>query len=154
MAGRFRFHAQTCKCVYAASPVDQHGTEDQTHRRAGGVRDAQTGSGDRPMIHARYRIQISPGRQADAIARMKDYTAIFKRETGVHVHVSVVTTGTLGWACFSADFESIGAKDAADAKANAHPDWKALGGKQEQEVRAGTCAQLTETFHDEIWRYS
>ena len=136
------------------SPVDQHGTEGQTHTRAGGVRDAQTGTGDRSMIHARYRIQISPGRQADAIARMKDYTAIFKRETGVHVDVSVVTTGTLGWACFSADFESEGAREAADAKAVAHPDWIALGAKSEQEDRDGTSAFVHGTAHDEIWRYS
>ena len=134
--------------------MDQHGTEDQTHGRAGGVRDAQTGSGDRPMIHARYRIQISPGRQADAIARMKDYTAIFKRETGIHVHVSVVTTGTLGWACFSADFESIGAKDAADAKANAHPDWKALDAKDTKEQRDGTHPHVPNTMQFEVWRYS
>ena len=134
--------------------MDQHGTEGQTHRRAGGVRDAQTGTGDRSMIHARYRIQISPGRQADAIARMKDYTAIFKRETGVHVHVSVVTTGTLGWACFSADFESMGAKEAADAKANAHPDWKALGAKHDQEDRDGTSPLVPRTMQLEAWRYS
>ena len=132
--------------------MDQHGTEGQTHGRAGGVRDAQTGVGDRPMIHARYRIQISPGRQADAIARMKDYTAIFKRETGVHVDVSVVTTGTLGWACFSADFDSEGAREAADAKAGAHPDWIALGAKQDQEVRDGTGVFVPNTHHSEYWR--
>jgi len=28
--------------------VDQHGTEDQTHGCAGGVRDAQTGTGEDP----------------------------------------------------------------------------------------------------------
>ena len=106
------------------------------------------------MIHARYRIQISPGRQADAIARMKDYTAIYKRETGIHVHVSVVTTGTLGWACFSADFESIGAKDAADAKANAHPDWKALDAKDTKEQQDGTHPHVPNTMQFEAWRYS
>ena len=132
--------------------MDQHGTEDQTHGRAGGVRDAQTGSGDRPMIHARYRIQISPGRQADAIARMKNFTAIYKQATGIDWRVSVVTTGTLGRACFSADFESMGAKDAADAKANAHPDWKALGAKSDQEERDGTSPFVPGTAHDECWR--
>ena len=106
------------------------------------------------MIHARYPVQISPGRQADAIARMKDYTAIFKRETGVHVHVSVVTTGTLGWACYSADFESMGAKEAADAKANAHPDWKALDAKGTKEHRDGTSAFVPNTIQFEAWRYS
>ena len=106
------------------------------------------------MIHARYRIQISPGRQADAIARMKDYTAIYKRETGIHVHVSVVTTGTLGWACLSADFESMGAKDAADAKANAHPDWKALDAKDTKEHRDGTHPHVPNTMQFEAWRYS
>ena len=134
--------------------MDQHGTEDQTHGRAGGVRRTQTGVGDRPMIHARYRIQISPGRQADAIARMKDYTAIFKRETGVHVDVSVVTTGTLGWACFSADFDSEGAREAADAKAVAHPDWKALDAKGTKEDRDRTSPLVPRTMQFEAWRYS
>ena len=134
--------------------MDQHGTEDQTHGRAGGVRRTQTGVGDRPMIHFRRTIQIAPGRQADAVARAHEWVSIYTQATGIDIRVSVVTTGTLGRICLSADFESMSAADLADAKANAHPDWKALGGKQEQEVRAGTCAQMTETFHDEIWRYS
>ena len=104
------------------------------------------------MIHVRATLQIAPGRQADAVARAHEWMAIYKKASGIDIRVSVVTTGTLGRICLSADFQSMGAMEAAGAKANAHPDWKALGGKQEQEVRAGTCAQLTETFHDEIWR--
>ena len=104
------------------------------------------------MIHFRRTQQIAPGRQADAVARWHEWLAIYKKATGIQGHVSVVTTGTLGMLCFSADFESMGAREAADAKWQASPATQALGAKQQQEVRAGTCAQLTETFHDEIWR--
>jgi hypothetical protein len=104
------------------------------------------------MIHFRRTLQIAPGRQADAVARAHEWVAIHKKATGVDVRVSVVTTGTLGRICLSADFESMSAMEVIGAKANAHPDWIALGAKQNQEVRAGTCAQLTETFYDEIWR--
>ena len=132
--------------------MDQHGTEDQTHGRAGGVRRTQTGVGDRPMIHFRRTVQIAPGRQADAVARAHEWVSIAKAASGVEYRVSVVTTGTLGRLCWSADYESMGASEVIGAKSNAHPDWIALGAKQNQEVRAGTCAQLTETFYDEIWR--
>ena len=104
------------------------------------------------MIHHRRTVQIAPGRQADAVACAHEWVAIFKEAAGVTLGISVVTTGTLGKLCLSVDFESMGAKDAADAKWQASPATQALGAKQQQEVRAGTCAQLTETFHDEIWR--
>jgi len=132
--------------------VDQHGTEDQTHGRAGGVRDAQTGVGDRPMIHFRRTVQIAPGRQADAVARAHEWAAIHKKATGVDVRVSVVTTGTLGRLCWSADFESMGAHEVIGAKANAHPDWIALGVKQSQEAQHGTQPFVPNTAHDEYWR--
>ena len=48
MAGRFRFHALWCQRGYGNAPVDQHGTECQTHGRAGGVRRTQTGMGKDP----------------------------------------------------------------------------------------------------------
>ena len=134
------------------SPVDQHGAEDQTHGRAGGVRDAQTGTGDRPMIHLRHTYQIAPGRQADSLARVHEWVAIHKQATGTDWRISVVTTGTLGRACVSADFESMGVMEAAGAKANAHPDWIALGAKQSQEERDGTAAWVPGTAHQEIWR--
>ena len=104
------------------------------------------------MIHFRRTIQSAPDRQADAVARAHEWVKTYKDSTGIDIRVSVVTTGTLGKLCLSVDFESMGAKDAADAKWQASPATQALGAKQQQEVRAGTCAQLTETFHDEIWR--
>ena len=104
------------------------------------------------MIHLRKTVQIAPGRQADAVARAHEAVAIYKKASGITIRVSVVTTGTLGRLCYSVDWESMGAREASDAKWLAHPDWIALGAKQNQEVRAGTCAQLTETFYDEIWR--
>ena len=134
--------------------MDQHGTEDQTHGRAGGVRDAQTGIGDRPMIHFRRTIQIAPGRQADAVARVHEWVAIFKEAAGVTLRVSVVTTGTLGRLCWSADYESMGASEVIGAKATAHPDWIALSAKQNQEERDGTAPYVPNTWHDEYWRYS
>jgi len=132
--------------------VDQHGTEDQTHGRAGGVRRTQTGVGDRPMIHFRRTIQIAPGRQADAVARAHEWVSIYTQATGIDIRVSVVTTGTLGRICLSADFESMSAADLADAKANAHPDWIALGVKQSQEAQHGTQPFVPNTAHDEYWR--
>ena len=132
--------------------MDQHGTEDQTHGRAGGVRDAQTGAGDRPMIHHRRTVQIAPGRQADAVARAHEWVAIHVKATGVDVRVSVVTTGTLGRLCWSRDLESMGAHEVIGAKAVAHPDWIALMAKADQEVRDGTSAFVPNTMHDEYWR--
>ena len=104
------------------------------------------------MIHFRRTGQIAPGRQADAVARMHEWLAIYKKATGIQGHVSVVTTGTLGRLCVSADFESMGAQEAADAKAEAHPDWKALGAKASQEVRDGRNSFVPNTWHDEYWR--
>jgi hypothetical protein len=104
------------------------------------------------MIHFRTTVQIAPGRQADAVARAHEWAKTYKDSTGIDIRVSVVTTGTLGRICLSVNFESMGAREAADAKWQASPATQALGAKQEQEVRAGTCAQLTETFYDEHWR--
>ena len=104
------------------------------------------------MIHFRRTLQIAPGRQADAVARMHEWVAMYKKSTGIQGRVSVVTTGTLGRLCLSADYESMGAQEAARAKAEAHPDWKALGAKHGQEHRDGTSMYVPNTRHDEIWR--
>ena len=132
--------------------MDQHGTEDQTHGRAGGVRDAQTGAGDRPMIHHRRTVQIAPGRQADAVARAHEWVKIVKDSCGVTLGISVVTTGTLGRMCFSTAYESMGAQEALWAKWLAHPATQALGAKQDQEERDGTFPFVPNSFHDEFWR--
>ena len=132
--------------------MDQHGTEDQTHGRAGGVRDAQTGNGDRSMIHYRRTLQIAPGRQADAVARAHEWVSIWKEAAGVDVRVSVVTTGTLGRLCMSADFESMGTHEVIAAKANARPDSIALWAKVYQEYRDGTSPFVSNTAHNEYWR--
>ena len=132
--------------------MDQHGTEDQTHGRAGGVRDAQTGIGERPMIHFRRTHQISPGRQADAVARAHEWVAIWKEAAGIDIRVSVVTTGTLGRFCYSSDYESMGAREAAEAKAYGSPKGKALWAKMQQEVRDGTSPFVPNTAHEEFWR--
>jgi hypothetical protein len=104
------------------------------------------------MIHHRRTIQIAPGRQADAVARAHEYVSIAKAAHGVDVRVSVVTTGTLGRLCWSADHESMGAREASGAKAEAHPDWIALWAKASQEVRDGTNPFVPNTHHDEYWR--
>ena len=104
------------------------------------------------MIHFRRTVQIAPGRQADAVARAHEWAAIHKQATGTDWRLSVVTTGTLGRLCFSADFESMGAQEVIAAKAGAHPDWKALGAKHGQEHRDGTSMYVPNTRHDEIWR--
>ena len=104
------------------------------------------------MIHFRRSVQIAPGRQADAVARAHASAAIFKQAAGVTVRVSVVTTGNLGRLCFSSDYESMGAREAAVAKSNAHPDWIAHIAKQDQEERDRTCPYVPNTWHDEFWR--
>ena len=103
------------------------------------------------MIHWRHTLQIAPGRQADAVARMHEWAALAK-DYGIIIRVSVVTTGTLGRLCLSADFESMGARDAAFAKADAHPDWIALGSRATQEHRDGTAPIVSNTAHNEFWR--
>ena len=72
------------------------------------------------MIHHRRTVQIAPGRQADAVARMHEWVAIWK--------------------------------EAAGAKANAHPDWIALWAKVSQEWRDGTNPWVPNTLHDDYWR--
>jgi len=64
----------------------------------------------------------------------------------------VVTTGTLGWLCFSSDFESMGAREAAEAKVSGSPKSKARNAKRDQEQRDGTASFVLGTAHDEIWR--
>ena len=64
----------------------------------------------------------------------------------------VVTTGTLGWLCFSSDFESMGAREAAEAKVSGSPKSKARNAKRDQEQRDGTASFVPGTAHDEIWR--
>ena len=104
------------------------------------------------MIHHRGTHQIAPGRQADAVARAHEWVAIFKEATGVTIRVSVVTTGTLGRLCASADYESMGAWEAANAKGFASPKGLALRAKAQQEFRDGTSPFVPDTFHDEFWR--
>ena len=104
------------------------------------------------MIHVRHTLQIAPGRQADAVARMHEWVAIFKEAAGVDVRVSVVTTGTLGRLCTSEDYESMGAFEAAIAKGFGSPKGLALMAKVNQEVRDGTNRFVPNTHHDEFWR--
>ena len=106
------------------------------------------------MIHYRRTRQIAPGRQADAVASINEWVAIWKEATGIDIRVSVVTTGTLGRLCHSSDYESMGAREAAEAKASGHPKAKALLAKQNQEYRDGTNPFVPNTAHDEYWRYS
>ncbi len=104
------------------------------------------------MIHVRHTLQIAPGRQADAVARAHEWVKTYKDSTGIDIRVSVVTTGTLGRLCYSVDFESMGAREASDAKWQASPATQALGAKHSQEDRDGTNPFVPNTQHEEIWR--
>ena len=64
----------------------------------------------------------------------------------------VVTTGTLGWLCISSDFESMGAREAAEAKVSGSPKSKARNAKRDQEQRDGTNPFVNNTAHVEFWR--
>ena len=128
--------------------MDQHGTEGQTHGRAGGVRDAQTGFWGRPMIQYRRTHPMAPGRQADAIALAKDWAAVWKEAAGVDLRISIVMTGTLGVGCVSGDFESMGAFEEARAKVDASPESKAFLKKYDD----GIMRFIPNTVHEEFWR--
>ena len=104
------------------------------------------------MIHHRRTVQIAPGRQADMVARAHEWAAIWKEAVGIDVRVSVVTTGTLGRLCFSEDYESMGAFEAAIAKGFGSPKGLALMAKHDQEHRDGTAVWVPGTTHDEFWR--
>ena len=104
------------------------------------------------MIHFRRTVQIAPGRQADAVARAHEWVAIFKEAASVDIRVSVVTTGTLGRLCFSEDYESMGAFEAAIAKGFGSPKGLALMAKHDLEHRDGTAVWVPGTTHDEFWR--
>ena len=104
------------------------------------------------MIHHRRTVQIAPGRQADAVARAHEYVSINKAAHGVDVRVSVVTTGTLGRLCFSADYESIGAMEATDAKFSESPEFKAMAKLYDQELRDGNSPWVPGAEYEEIWR--
>ena len=95
---------------------------------------------------------MAPGRQADAVARAHEWVAIFKEAASVDIRVSVVTTGTLGRLCGSADFESMAAFEAAVAKGFGSPKGLALSAKHGQEDRDGTAVWVPGTTHDEFWR--
>ncbi len=95
---------------------------------------------------------MAPGRQADAVAFAKKLADLRKQVTGIEMRVTVVTTGTLGRLCFSADFESMGAREAIDAKGFGSAKGTALGAKQNQEFRDGTSPIVPNTYHDEFWR--
>ena len=104
------------------------------------------------MIHFRRSVPIAPGRQADAVARVHEWVAIYKEAAGIDIRVSVVTTGTLGRLCASADFESMGAFEAAIAKGFGSPKGLALLAKVMQEYRDGTNPLVPNTQHDGYWR--
>ena len=133
------------------SPVDQHGTDGQTHGRAGGVLDAQTGSGERPMIHWRRTAQIAPGRQNDAIARGNEWVAIWK-DHGVRMRISVSMTGDLGRLCQSWEFQSMEAYETVWTAFQRDPRAVALWTKRTQEVHDGVPVFVDTTMHDEWWR--
>ena len=104
------------------------------------------------MIHYRKTVQIAPGRQADAVARAHEWVAIFKEAAGVDLLVSVVTTGTLGRLCYSSDYESMAAREAAEAKSDADPRMIARMKENSQMSRDGTHPMVPGTWHDEYWR--
>ena len=104
------------------------------------------------MIHYRKTIDIAPGRQGEAVARAHEWADLAK-DHAITLRISVVTTGTLGRLCMSADYESMGAMEAATRKFGADPRAVALNGKTPTGIRNGDHPFI-EPSHDEIWRYS
>ena len=118
---------------------------------AGGVRRTQIGVGESAMIHWRRTVQIAPGRQAEAIARDREWQPL-KTEHGLKHRTTLVTTGTLGRLCWSHDYESMAAMEAEVDKLGADPRVIALLAKVSQEHRDGTSPFVHDSYHDEIWR--
>ena len=103
------------------------------------------------MIHFRRTIQIAPGMQAEAIARSNAFNEAWK-DLGVDFRTSVAITGTLGWLCQSADFESMAAYEASWAALRLNPRAVALWTMKSQEVPNGVSMFIEGTHHDEFWR--
>ena len=102
------------------------------------------------MIHYRKTIDIAPGRQGEAFARAHEWAALAK-DHGITLRVPVVTTGTLGRLCMSADYESMGAMEEATRKFGANPRVVALNDKTPTGIRNGDHPFI-EPSHDEFWR--
>ena len=103
------------------------------------------------MIHFRRTHPISPGRRSDAVLLVQEWAALWK-DAGVDLRVSEVITGTLGRVCGSADFESMGAFEAARTRMEASPKAQVFYEKFQKMARDGTAALIPNTAHDEFWR--
>ena len=103
------------------------------------------------MIHFRRTHPISPGRRSDAVLLAHEYVALWK-DVGVDMRCSEVITGTLGRLCGSADFESMGAFEAARTRMEASPKAQAFAQKFQKMARDGTHALIPNTAHEEFWR--
>ncbi|MEI8222004.1 MAG: hypothetical protein WCH91_15340 [bacterium] len=103
------------------------------------------------MIHYRRTHPISPGRHSDGVLLAHEWVALWK-DVGVDMRCSEVITGTLGRLCVSADFESMGALEAARTRMEASPKAQAFAQKFQKMARDGTAALIPNTAHEEIWR--
>jgi hypothetical protein len=103
------------------------------------------------MIHRRMTVQIAPGRQADMLGRIKEFEQIWQ-EHGVTMRIQLVTTGSLGRICFSADFDSMAHWEAIIATIDADPRVKALDAKGTAEILRGELFFVPGTWHVEFWR--
>ena len=104
------------------------------------------------MIHWRRTYPMAPGRQADAVAFVKKFAEFHKQVTGIGMRATVVTTGTLGRLCLSADYESMGAMEATKAKFWESPDFKGMAKQYDQELRDGNSPWVPGAEYEEIWR--
>ena len=105
------------------------------------------------MIHFRRTHPISPGRRSDAVLLAHEWVALWK-DAGVDLRVSEVITGTLGRLCGSADFESMGAFEAARTRMEASPKAQAFAQSAIQSgcafafANAASCAPMLSVSAD------
>ena len=104
------------------------------------------------MIHWRRTLQINPGRQSDAIDFGLEVTSAYQQVTGVHARLTVVTTGSLGTICHSADYDSMSAWEAAETRMWADPKGIELSRRFDLHQGDGTSPFVPGTMHDEYWR--
>ena len=95
---------------------------------------------------------MAPGRQADALAFVKEISRRFENVTGVKMLSRVVTTKILGIICISTDYENIKVYEADFARFWENTEANALRERYGKELRDGTSPWIPGAEHEEFWR--
>ena len=97
------------------------------------------------MVTLYRSVSIAPGKTVSALTYAREMAAWVSQKTGVDVHVAMPIGGNPNRVGFSAQYENLGALEAAQLKIAADPTYMELAAKGADNFMAGT-------MHDEIWR--